>query len=74
MDGDGDQRDQADGDDRMHDEREPLPERCVRAFNGALECPAGVRAYARRAALLSILQQLMGFAVQFVQHACHPTR
>ena len=32
-----DQRDQADGDDRMHDEREPMPGRCIRAFDSALD-------------------------------------
>ena len=37
VDGDGDQRNQADGDDRMHDEHQPMPERCIRAFDGALD-------------------------------------
>ena len=71
MDGDNDQCDQADGDDRMHDEHQPMPGRCTRAFDGALECTLGVRAYARRAALLSTLQQLKGVAAQIVQHVCH---
>mgnify|MGYP003449191266 FL=1 len=37
VDGDGDKRNQADGDDRMHDKREPMPGRCIRAFDGALD-------------------------------------
>ena len=53
----------AGGDDGMHDEHQPMPGRCIRAFDGELECPPGVRAYARRAALLSTHQQLMGFPV-----------
>ena len=37
MDGYGDQRDEADGDDRMHDEHEPMPRRRVRALGLALD-------------------------------------
>jgi hypothetical protein len=32
------------GDDGMHDEHQPMPGRCIRAFDGEFECPPGVRA------------------------------
>ena len=37
MDGHSDQRDQGDGDDRMHDEHEPMPRGRVRALDVALD-------------------------------------
>ena len=38
VDGDSDQRNQTDGGNRMHEEHQPMPRRCIRAFDGALEC------------------------------------
>ena len=37
VDGDGDERNQADGDDRMHDQHEPMPGGRVRALDVALD-------------------------------------
>ena len=46
VDGDGDKGDQADGNDRMHDEHQPMPRRCIRAFDGALDENAILVAFA----------------------------
>ena len=37
MDGDDDKQDQAERDDRMHDEHQPMPGRCIRALDRALD-------------------------------------
>ena len=65
MNGNDGQRDQTGGYDRMHDEYQPMPRRCIRAFDGALDENAILVAFADDSGhgLMQDGRGLVGFAV-----------
>jgi len=63
MNGNDGQRDQTGGYDRMHDEYEPMPRRCIRAFDCALD----------ENAILVTLADNSGHGASLLRQALRPT-